>query len=204
MLNGIARQTFSGVPRPDMHVVIADNEGSERARQVCDQFKREFGMPLTYIHEPRRGISFARNAYLDNLPVDFEFLASIDDDEVPDPDWLERLIEAQAATGADVVQGAVYPIFAEGAPAWLIEGNFFGRPRRDWSGTMQQFTEYQELNQAGTGNVLVQIASVVEIGLRFRPEFALTGGEDTMFFRSLQAAGNRIVWAPTESASLSA
>ncbi len=49
---------------------------------------------------------------------------------------------------------------------------------------------------AGTGNVLVRIAPIVESGLRFDPQLALTGGEDTMFFRSLKAAGSRIVWAP--------
>lgn len=49
---------------------------------------------------------------------------------------------------------------------------------------------------AGTGNVLVRTAAIAESGLRFDPQLALTGGEDTMFFRSLQAAGYRIVWAP--------
>lgn len=196
MLDGIARQTFASVPRPTMHVVIADNEGSELARQACEQFKCRSGLSLTYVHEPRRGISFARNAYLDNLPASFEFLISIDDDEVPDPDWLERLIEAQVATGADVVQGAVYPIFADGASKWLEDGQFFGRPRREWQGTIPQRTEYQGLDLAGTGNVLVRIAPIAALGLRFDPQLALTGGEDTMFFRSLIASGSRIIWAP--------
>ncbi len=42
------------------------------------------------------------------------------------PDWLERLIEAQAATGADVVQGPAIPVFEKGTPRWLATGNFFG------------------------------------------------------------------------------
>lgn len=196
MLAGIGRQTFATMSRPALHIVIADNEGSEQTRAICEDFQRQSGIAVSYVHEPRRGISFARNACLDNIPPSCDFFASIDDDEVPESDWLERLIEAQVETGADVVQGAVYPLFAEGAPNWLVEGNFFGRPRREWPGTMPQRAEYQELDMAGTGNVLVRTQSIVPSGLRFDPQLALTGGEDTMFFRSLQAAGYRIVWAP--------
>ncbi len=35
-----------------------------------------------------------------------------------------------------------------------------------------------------------------DIGLRFDPAFALTGGGDTAFFRALHASGARIVYAP--------
>jgi glycosyltransferase involved in cell wall biosynthesis len=196
MLDGVARQTFSTMPRPILHVVIADNECSDRTQEICAEFERQSGIPVTYVREPRRGISFARNACLDSIPDGFEFFASIDDDEIPEPDWLERLLEAQAATGADVVQGAVYPVFAEGTPSWLIEGQYFGRPRRAWIGTIPKMEEHQELKQAGTGNALVSTASISSPTLRFDPELALTGGEDTMFFRLLQAAGGRIVYAP--------
>jgi glycosyltransferase involved in cell wall biosynthesis len=196
MLEGIARQTFSTMPRPILHVVIADNECSDRTREICSSFEARHRIPVTYVSEPRRGISFARNACLDNIPDGFDFFASIDDDEIPEPDWLERLLEAQAATGADVVQGAVYPIFAEGTPNWLVEGQYFGRPRRAWIGTISKMEEHQELKQAGTGNALVRAASISSPPRRFDPELALTGGEDTMFFRSLQATGGRIVFAP--------
>jgi glycosyltransferase involved in cell wall biosynthesis len=196
MLDGVAGQTFSIMPRPALHVVIADNECSDRTRQICIEFERQSGIAVTYVREPRRGISFARNACLDNIPDGFEFFASIDDDEIPEPDWLERLLEAQAATGADVVQGPVVPLFPEGAPRWLMTGNFFGRPRRGWTGTPLHHEEYQELDYAGTGNALIRVAAVNRLGLRFDPALALTGGEDSRFFRTLAAEGSRIVYAP--------
>lgn len=196
MLDGLSRQTVTTMSRPSLHVVIADNEGSESARQVCAEFERESGIPLTYVHEPERGISFARNACLDHIRAACDFFAFIDDDEVPEPDWLERLIEAQAATMADVVQGANFPVFEAGAPKWATHGNFFGWPRRNWRGTLPDLVEYQELDEAYTGNVLVRLESVMKINLRFDPGFALSGGEDVMFFKALKAAGNRIVYAP--------
>jgi glycosyltransferase involved in cell wall biosynthesis len=195
LLQGVARQQFEMVPKPDLHVVIADNEGSAEARHICESFQAETGIPLTYVQEPERGISYARNACLDSIPEACDFFAFIDDDEVPEPDWLERLIEAQAATNADVVQGPVIPLYEPGAPRWLVDGEFLGFPRRNWRGTKLQLQDLQELNEAYTNNVLVRRASVVAAGTRFDPAFALTGGGDTLFFRTLKAAGARIVFA---------
>lgn len=184
------------MPRPALHIVIADNEGSDEARQICERFRDQFCIPLTYVHEPRRGISFARNGCLNHLPPGCDFFAFIDDDEVPEPDWLERLIEAQHRTGADVVQGQVVPVFAPGAPRWLTNGSFLGWPRRNWRGMLAVIAEDQELPEAYTNNVLVRRSSVADIGLRFDPEFALAGGGDSHFFKTLHAAGCRIVYAP--------
>ena len=84
LLDGLGRQTFADMPRPALHIVIADNEGSKQARQICADFERQSGMTLTYVHEPERGISFARNACLDHIPPACDFFAFIDDDEIPD------------------------------------------------------------------------------------------------------------------------
>lgn len=196
LLDGLAAQTFETIPRPALHIVIADNEGSDRVRAICAAFREHTGLPLTYVHEPERGISFARNACLDHLPDDAAFFTFIDDDEVPALDWLEKLLEAQAATGADVVQGPVIPVYDDSAPQWLKDGDFLGWPRRNWRGTRLALAEFDELPEAYTNNVLVRRASVDRIGLRFDPAYALTGGGDSAFFRALHAAGNRIVYAP--------
>lgn len=196
LLAGLARQQFAAEPSPGLHVVIADNEGSEEVRLLCERFRAETGIPLTYVHEPQRGISYARNACLDSLPPDCEVFAFIDDDEVPDPDWLQRLLEAQRRTGADVVQGPVVPVFEADAPRWLVDGGFLGWPRRNWRGTRPEFVEDQELPEAYTNNVLVRRAAIAGLGLRFDPDFALAGGGDSHFFQALHAAGSRIVYAP--------
>lgn len=195
LLEGLRQQQFSESARTAIHIVIADNEGSAQARQICERFRERSGIPLTYVHEPQRGISFARNACLDHIPPECEFFAFIDDDEVPEPDWLEKLMEAQQATGADVVQGPVVPQYEPGAPPWLVTGEFLGVPRRNWAGTKWSLQDLQDLPEAYTGNVLVRSATVVGAGSRFQHEFALTGGEDVVFFRTLKAAGARIVFA---------
>ena len=57
---------------------------------------REPFAALLYYHEPRRGISYARNTCLDHVPHATDFITIIDDDEIPAQDWLEQLLLAQA------------------------------------------------------------------------------------------------------------
>ncbi len=195
LLDGLARQTFADTPRPALHIVIADNEGSDQARQICADFERRSGIPLTYVHEPERGISFARNACLKRLPAECDFFAFIDDDEVPAPDWVDQLLHAQAKTGADVVAGRVEPVFDAGAPQWIADGRFFGSPRRSYDLDAPKLADLQELERAATNNVLVRASAVRQLGLEFDPELALCGGGDSLFFATLHKQECRIVFA---------
>jgi succinoglycan biosynthesis protein ExoM len=191
LLAGLATQRFVARPRPRFDVVIVDNEGSEETRAICEQIWQEAGLPVRYVHEPKRGIPHARNTCLDHVAPDAEFFAMIDDDEVPEPDWLEELLLAQARSGADVVRGAVLPVFPAGAPAWIREGDFFGWPKPGHGA----LADGAELASASSNNVLVRHAAVRALGLRFDPTLTFTGGTDALFFRQMKLAGCRIVYA---------
>jgi succinoglycan biosynthesis protein ExoM len=196
LLAAVGRQRFAHRRPPHLSVVIVDNEGSEQAERRCDQFRCAAGIPIRYVHEARRGISYARNRCLDEVAAVCDFIAMIDDDEIPDSDWIEQLLDAQEHSGADVVQGRVVPVFPEGAPDWIVQGRYFG-----WHHDLNKAHRpgqrvYPQLNEARTNNVLIRCAVVRELGLRFDPRFTLTGGEDIVFFRAIESAGYRIVYAP--------
>jgi glycosyltransferase involved in cell wall biosynthesis len=195
LLGGLAAQRFVQVPRPRVDVVIVDNEGSAEVRAVCEELALTTDLTIRYVHEPRRGIPFARNACLDHLARQAEFFAMIDDDEVPEPDWLEQLLRAQARTGADVVRGVVVPVFPDGAPAWIRNGDFFGWPKQRRPSTAPALADGAELASASSNNVLVRTAAVRALGLRFDTTLAYTGGTDALFFRRMRLAGCRIVYA---------
>ena len=125
-------------------------------------------IPVDYVHEPRRGIPQARNTCLDHIAPTCDFFAFIDDDEIPDADWLEQLLLAQARTGADVVRGSVEPIFPSDTPSWIKDGDFFGWPRRHPDTGASQWEDGQQLGSAATNNVLVRWSSVRELGLSLR------------------------------------
>jgi hypothetical protein len=120
---------------------------------------------------------------------DVDFIAMVDDDQVPPPDWLDALLRAQAAFDADVVTGPVLPYFPTPPAPWIRDGRFFNRPR---------YRTGHELTHTHTGNVLVR-RSVFERTGRFDDRFALTGGEDLEFFRRARLQGSRIVWADDAS-----
>ena len=114
-----------------------------------------------------------------------EWIAFVDDDEVPESDWLDALLRTQRDHDADVVGGAVIPILPDGAPKWLIRGRFLNYNRHP-TGT--------RLPYAFTNNVLIRTRTVSEMSLRFSDRYGLTGGEDRHFFQQIGMAGHRIVW----------
>jgi len=183
-------QTFADVPAPAITVIVADNEGSPDNRRICDEFRQTQFYTLVYVHEPCRGISHARNACLDQLPTGTDFVAMIDDDEVPDSDWLNQLLLAQRKSHADVVAGPAFPEFREGTPDWIRDCDFFLKPA-----DFTCFADLQADPPAATCNVLVNAAIFSRTGLRFDPQLALSGGEDKLLFQDLKLRGYRFAWA---------
>lgn len=191
LLEGLAAQKFERLERPHIELLVADNEDSLQTRAICEQFARDNpAIALNLVVEKRRGISHARNAVLDNVPETCDFLAMIDDDEVPDAHWLENLLRTQQATGSDIIRGPVRAVFSAGAPDWVKNGDYFGWPRKGAS-----LEDGQPIRMSSTSNTLVRWRCISRNALRFDPVLSLTGGEDGVFFRKLQNAGCSIAFS---------
>jgi glycosyltransferase involved in cell wall biosynthesis len=171
-------------------VIVADNEGNPESRSICSEFRQTHFQTLVYVHEQRRGISWARNACLDHVPAETDFVAMIDDDEAPDSTWLNHLLFAQSRSGADVVVGPTYPEFQTGTPDWIRDSGFFLKPENP-----SRFTDLQADPPAATCNVLVNATIFSNAGLRFDPQLALSGGEDKLLFQDIKLRGHTFVWA---------
>jgi glycosyltransferase involved in cell wall biosynthesis len=185
LLQALDALEFVKSPAPELEVVVVDNDPAGSAATVCDEWRARLRWPLRYEHETRRGVSQARNRAV-AATRDADFIAFIDDDEVPAPGWLDELLRVQAAYEADVVSGPVLERFEEGAPDWVIRGKFF-TPRRDPTGFRRV--------DPGAGNVLIRTAALEGMEPPFDERFALTGGEDTHLFLRLANAGRVMVWA---------
>jgi succinoglycan biosynthesis protein ExoM len=185
LLSALGRLRFTGEP-PAVRVVVVDNHAEGSARAACAAAARALPWPLTYVVEPERGISAARNRAVQEAEG-AAWLAWIDDDEYPEPEWLDTLLRTAAAHGADAVAGPVLSRFEAPPPAWVLRGGFFDRPRPATG---------SRLPYAGLGNALVRAAVVRALGTPpFEPALSLTGGEDTLFFLRATGAGFRLVWA---------
>ncbi|GAB79023.1 Glycosyltransferase, GT2 family [Austwickia chelonae] len=162
-------------------VVIVDNDPGQGARPVVE----EAALPgVTYVSETTPGIASARNQALAAC-ADDDALVFIDDDERPHPLWLALMVRTWLSSGAAGVAGRVLADYPEDLDPWVLAGGFF--VRRTWpTGTV--------VPAAPTSNLLVDLAVVRRMGLLFDVRTGMTGGEDTLFTRTLTAAGERIVY----------
>ena len=173
-------------PRPELRVVVVDNDAEESARPVCEDAARWLRHELLYLVEKRRGIPQARNTALAAALERADFAAFIDDDEVPEPGWLAELLRVQASRGADVVTGPVEPVFEAPPPTWIERGGLFLRPRHATGA---------RIGCAYTHNALVSMRAIGSIERWFDERMALTGSSDTELFERLARGGVRIMWA---------
>jgi succinoglycan biosynthesis protein ExoM len=164
-------------------IVVVDNSPDGSAALVVAGLEPGI-IPVRYVHEPRPGISRARNAGF--TCARGRFLALIDDDEQASPDWLAHLTRAQRTCGADVVFGPVYPEFD---PAPERHLRFL---KRFYTYTLNRPTG-SPVGARSTNNALVR-RDCLRTPEPFAVDLGLIGGEDTLFFSQLRVHGARFVW----------
>jgi succinoglycan biosynthesis protein ExoM len=180
-LQSLLEQTALSDPGIVVHILVIDNHEAQSGRPAFDEVLASSPVPAHYICEPARGLSIARNRALDESG-DMDYVAFIDDDEVADCDWLERLLEASRKYDAAVVTGPVWPRHQQ-SPDWVVRGGFFAAARKP-TGT--------EVECFATNNVLLRCD--VLAAFRFDSRFDSTGGEDTEYSMRIRRAGYRMVW----------
>jgi len=140
---------------------------------------------LVYVHEPEPGIVAGRNRALSQAHGS-DALIFIDDDEIPSPGWLKALVSTWRAQGCAAVTGPTPPTFEVDPSAWVVASGAFD----SW-----EAADGAQVRSADTGNLLLDLAVVENLGLRFDPRYGLTGGEDSLFTRQLTRAGGVIRFA---------
>lgn len=190
---GLARllEALTRIDRPEaeLHLVVVDNACEPQTRALCEDALPRLRMRLRCVEEPRRGVTFARNRAVDEaLALRADFLAFLDDDDVPDPDWLVALLRCQRVSGAELVFGTWRLAEEVQVPPRLAHLKYY-RPH-----------DYTKTNRfgipapAGTGNVLISgefLARMAEREPVFDPSLAFVGGSDTDFFVRAVRAGAR-------------
>lgn len=182
LLQALGRQDTKGLF--SFSVVIADNDYRQSAKQVVSEFAATSSIPIIYSVETEQNIALARNKTLENSNGDF--IAFIDDDEIPEKDWLCNLFRACNEYKVDGVLGPVMPYFEQEPPQWLLKGKFFERPTYNTGYKM-------DWRETRTGNLLFKREILKGMDYAFKPEFG-TGSEDVDFFRRMMGNGRIFVW----------
>ena len=178
----------------DHDVLVVDNAPrTDRTERLVRRYPR-----VRYVCEPSRGLDTARNRALREATGDV--VAFCDDDAVPEPEWLENLMQNFADPRVQCVTGLTLPLELETAAQEQFElVSPFGRGfrRRVFDG---QHDNPVEVGRVGAGaNMAIRRAMVAQIGgFDERLDAGMptrSGGDHEMFIRIL-AAGQRIVYEP--------
>lgn len=170
---------------PSGRVLVVDNDPEASAVGMASK-GGEWGCRVDFVCEAVPGIAAARNRALFEC-ADDEVIVFIDDDERPRQGWLAALLTTYVAQRPAAVAGPVISeIEGDVVDAFVTAGQFFARRYRYRTG--------DKLEAAATNNLLLDLESVRRSGLRFDPEFGISGGSDTLFSRQLVQAGLDIIW----------
>jgi len=168
----------------EFSAVVVDNDKSESALATVESFTRRSGLPVRYDVEPEQNIALTRNRVLANSRGNF--VAFIDDDEIPQPSWLLTLYKALNNYTCDGILAPVLPLFEQEPPKWVLKGDYFNRPTHP-TGHVLEWTNTR------TGNALLKRELFQGEPIWFDPAFG-SGGEDRDLFRRLIEKGHVFIW----------
>jgi GT2 family glycosyltransferase len=171
-------------------VVVVENDAAKcQSAPVAAEFLTSGKLAGLCVVEPRQGNCHAINAAFETALATFPQATSflmIDDDEVASPDWLDLMVEAAEATGADVIGGPVWPNFDDEQKRGLKRHPAFAPAYHD-SGPVPVIY--------GCGNCLIRRPVFARLGSpAFDPRFNFLGGGDHDFFARSRRAGFRFYW----------
>jgi glycosyltransferase involved in cell wall biosynthesis len=173
---------------PDVEIIdicVVDNDCTGENDSIVNE-RNDKPYTIALIKEQKKGIVYARNAAVEYfLKSDFDALAFIDDDEwTSDIYWLENLVIAMQASGADIVTSDVLTIPENESISWTTEA--LGRSKNSRNLT--------KTDKFYTGNVLIKRHVLETIRPAFDKRFALTGSSDFHFSLKCKNAGFQCVY----------
>jgi succinoglycan biosynthesis protein ExoM len=165
-------------------ILVVDNDPDGSACPVVRVIAAQNTVPIRYVHEPRPGISHARNTGVARAAG--RYLAFLDDDEEADPHWLAHFFNTLQHFDADAVVGPVLPRFPSDADIDAYRRRVYTRDAGVPTGT--------PLLRWNIGNSIFDKARCFIGPEPFLPRLGRTGGEDTVFLRQLTRRGCKMVW----------
>ena len=171
-------------------VIVMENEAEKwEGESVAAPLIEHGAMTGLVIVAHERGNCSAYNAgwetALGTFP-NFRHLLVIDDDEIADPHWLERMCSTAERLGVDIVGGPQVPVFADRAQQHWEAHPVFAPP---YSATGAVPALYS------SGNLLVGRHVLERMGPPFLDlRFNFMGGGDSDFLSRAAQAGFRLGW----------
>lgn len=179
-----------------VEILVVDNSDNGSARAVVEVLQSDSPLPLRRIEAHPANISVARNAGV--AASDADWIAFLDDDQDPAPDWLNTIGKAIATSPADVVFGRVEARFETPERATPAVQRLFSR-HLDAPAGAELFAmgprKTREIALATNNSAFRRAAMLIGPG-PFDPAFGAGGGEDYDLICRMQQRGSRLAWVP--------
>lgn len=181
-----------------IEMIVVDNDIAGTARSTVEAFAADSPLSVTYAIEPRRGLAEARNRGIRlALERGARWLAFIDDDSQPDPDWLGQLVAVLRSESAKLVGGPnIFKGPNEPLTAWqqLVCRGLVDASQRRYR--RQRDRMPRDKVTIVTGNWCADLDWIKDKALHFDRRYSATGGEDAAFDRSMRASGGKVLYVP--------
>ena len=188
-----------------LEVVVVDNDANGEPLRTAVEAAFGDDERVRWVHEPRQGLSFARNAGLEAARG--EIVVFTDDDVLVDHRWLERLVAAFDATeGVACVTGAILPAEQETQAQVFLEE--YGGFHKGFQRQVFNLTTHRrdtplypyDSGQFGSGaNMAFRREALRRMGafpLDLGAGTVAHGGEDLDVLRRAITAGHTVVYEP--------
>jgi len=191
-LKGLAGQTLED---DRFEVVVVDNGSSDGTLEQAERFRGE--LPgLHVVVEPVTGLSRARDRGWRQAAG--EIVAFLDDDAIPEPGWLQAIVNGFKADGRiGVLGGRAVAIWEADRPAWLDDRLLTALTVIDWGDPAREVGSGMFLagaNIAFTRKLLERYGGF-STGLG-RVGGKLLSNEETSLVKAMQADGYLAWWEP--------
>ena len=113
-----ALQTMTPPDGCHVEILVVDNNSSDQTRAVVEDAAQRGPFRIVYAFEPRQGKSFALNSAMQIARGDI--IALTDDDVIPSPDWLARIVRHFRERQVTFVFGKVLPRWAVVPPPEIL------------------------------------------------------------------------------------
>ena len=170
-------------------VLVIDNGSTDHTAEVVEQLAAFSPIPVVRVVEPNPGVANARQRGVSEARGDW--IASFDDDQLAEPDWLAELFAIARREDVKFVGGrVVLALPGEHADRELAP---FTRMLLGASVHMPAARPYDRKTTPGAGNMMAHRSVFERVG-PFDPE--LDRGEDTDFYMRAVAAGFDVWYTP--------
>ncbi|MHA1600771.1 MAG: glycosyltransferase [Alphaproteobacteria bacterium] len=178
-------------------IIVVDNNSHDDTAETVRRYAEDLHsvLPVTYVHEPKQGLSRARNTGI--TAARGRILAFLDDDAVPSPCWLAAIADIFTnRPNAAAAGGPIEPEFEVPRPVWLgpdVEGYYsildLGPDPRVFPRNRLPFGANLALRKSSLGK------------LRFSEQLGrkganLASGEEFALLAELRSQGREIYYTP--------